>query len=143
MEEINALCSHCNGYKECIRETDVPPPHIAKITCRCGNWWWEKKDKTKKSKRKIAPLLLDIDYCYSCLRHRSQLPDNVTLEEHHILPYHLFPEYDNDIRNRQMLCTRCHRIVEDVRKIIVDYINLNTTEYNLSEMFKQYESSKL
>jgi len=139
METINAFCSKCNCYMLCIRETDCPPPHSAKIICSCGNWWWEKKDKSKRTKRKNTQVKFDIDYCELCLRPKSELPQGVTLHEHHVLPAPEFPDYDNDIRNRHVYCTRCHDLIERIRNLLElkNYLKIVNHNYKLTNLINE------
>ena len=35
------------------------------------------------------------------------------LQLHHVLPWHMYPEYEDDIRNMRLLCSDCHKALHD------------------------------
>lgn len=109
-------CGSCN-FK--IVETPYEI-HFGKVVCfDCDRFVrWYSKPGPGRSKRKIKRLKPQIDYCQICLRTKESLTENITLEEHHILPYEHYPEYDNEKGNRLVVCTHCHDLIELMQKML-------------------------
>ena len=113
---VNEKCKYC-GCDMVFEETPMLK-HYGKVYCKnCNHFdrWVPKPDSdpTKYRRKKNTTNLARHKYCQMCLRYKEDLPDNQTLEGHHVIPV----KYggSNDKSNVWTLCTGCHRLVEWMR----------------------------
>jgi len=118
MVKVTDPCPSCNGnhlcediFTEKQRETTI---HFGKLYCaKCNKFirWLSKDEIEGRHKRIKKRILKDIKYCEICLK------SNIVINEHHILPFEIYPELDDDQGNRLVVCTSCHSIIHGIRKI--------------------------
>ena len=114
--EKRIQCRHCGSqdYELVIVDEGV---HYGKYICvECGEFiqWAPKPGEHKRKVKRLRP---EITYCESCLKEQTDLPQNCTLEEHHVLPFKTNPELDETPSNRWVLCTDCHDFIDLIRRI--------------------------
>jgi len=119
-------CRFCgsNDIREEILTNSV---HYGKYICNnCGeNLDWIKKPKNINSKkRKVTPLKENVNYCQICLRTKDKLGNDNSLTEHHILPYNIFPEFDEYKDNRLVVCSRCHEAINLIQRMFNTFNNM-------------------
>jgi len=112
-------CGYLNGLAEFILTPEQK--HYGKYVCpNCGCYWkFAKKPDNDSSKYRRPQKHRDLvrrfgnGYCELCLTSEDNLPDNQTLEGHHVIPFKV--EQVSERENVWIVCTRCHRQIELIR----------------------------
>lgn len=119
-KQPQSTCRFCRADVYFRVELTPEGIHYAKLYCPdCGRWvdWLGKpQNKDTRQKSHLTPESLDIHRCQVCLRPRSMLGNNETLDVHHIHEVH---ENGLDIpENCLVVCTFCHKDIHAKRKYL-------------------------
>lgn len=129
MTDPTARCPRCTA-KYYSFEITPKSIHYGKYRCKnCGGVWYP-KDPTKTHRRKVKRLRIDIDYCEICLRKADNLGLRNTLQEHHILPYLTHPELDEEPKNRLVVCSLCHNLINVIQRLVETFTYEKETNNN-------------
>lgn len=119
--ELEKPCSRCGCDTGEVKKM-TSGPNYAKLSCyKCAlfvKWVPKPENENKKRRKKIAKLKPHVTYCQCCLRTKNELDGSAQLEEHHVLEVDIWPEHEMDPENIWVVCTRCHRMIHNLRLMV-------------------------
>lgn len=121
---VRSDVAKCKDHPWAIAEFVLTPEtqNWGKYVCpECGRWlkWVAKPENEKRNRRNSKKLAkpfanAGICYCQMCLRHREELPPNVTFVAHHVIEVR--DGGPDDPTNLWHLCTICHEFIHLLRR---------------------------
>lgn len=104
-------CRQCGSTQTVtrLRPDTIHHAEYRCLACRCRGWLPKPHSDRRPAAHRDLVAKFSQGFCELCLRRVSELPDNCSLEGHHVIEYHDGGTSDRD--NVWILCTACHRLV--------------------------------